>query len=124
MKSFEFVPTACRDTEATENSPARSAEFRGSVTLKRPTFDDRFAFAEEAGIEIDKKGEVSEHKSPIPMIRKMVRFSKPFYEKVELEKIATGEKYTSVDELDVDPDCTNILIEVAGILFQGKISKN
>lgn len=122
MKTFEFTPTACRDSA--EGEGASASPFKGTITLRRPTFDERFAIAEEVGLEYDENGSVKNTSNQLAILRKMVRFSEKFYEKVSIERRDGSEKFASFEDLSIEPDCGPILIEAAGALFNGKVEKN
>jgi hypothetical protein len=117
MKTIEFVP---------ELAKGESPQFKGKITLKLPTFDERFGFFEHCGFDLNDKGEVDmKSTKPIPMLRKMVEYSQKFYQNVELERVSDGSKYSSFEDLSYDNDTSPILVEVAGLVMNGfKISPN
>lgn len=108
MNELKYVPQACQ---------GESPLMTGSVTLKVPTFDERYAFLEEVGIEFNEKGEIKMAAGSLSVLRKMVKASEKFYVKVELQK---GEvKFNSFSEMQTDPAFDQVLIEIAGMVRSG-----
>lgn len=115
MKTFEYIPSQCKGD---------APEFEGSVTLRMPTFDDRFRFVEECNFETTPEGVIDSSQKQIKPMRAMVKLSEEFYKKVNLKK-KDGTAYRSFEDLSVDADCTLLLIEIASALMGGKaLSKN
>ena len=106
-----FIPSQCKGKDAT---------FKGSVTLRMPSFDERYQYLEEINLKVNSDGEADlGSMNQIGMIRKMVRFSKDHYSKVELKRVEDGKEFKSFDEMAFDPSCDAILSEVAGQLING-----
>jgi hypothetical protein len=123
MKTINFVPSACveQTNEAGEKIPAN---FSGSITLRKPTFDERMQLAEESGLDIDDEGKATVTKNRFAILRKMVAFSKQFYETTDLKRVDGSEEYKSFDDLSQDAECADILIEAANRIFESKVTKN
>ena len=112
MKTVTFVPTICR---------GEGAKYSGGITLRLPTFDEKFQYLEDTGIELNKDGEVEMGTTSdrMRMIRKMVKLSEKHYIVVELKNNATGEELKSFEDLQYDTDAHAILVEVATQLVSG-----
>lgn len=114
MEKITFIPTACVGT------PEKPAKMKGHVVLSTPGFDERYEILDEVGLKIDAQtgevdaGEMSSFKS----IRKMVKASKKYYLEVQLEKVE-GEKITSFEQMERDPECDSVLIEIGMSLSKG-----
>jgi hypothetical protein len=111
-----YVPKACKEDEG---KPARLS---GSVTLRKPTFDEKYSYLSESGLSLDAEGkpvEISETKARIDFIRKVVGISRKHYIKVELVVIESGEKIESLDDLESHGDFDDVLIEIGTQVFNG-----
>ncbi len=114
MKKIEYIPKPCREEEG------KPATMKGMVVLNLPTFDERYELLDEMGVTID--SETSEVKidtaASFKTIRKMVKAARKYYLEVHLEKL-DGTKITSVEELETDPSCDGVLIDVATSIARG-----
>ena len=96
------------------------AKFKGYVTLKPSTYDERLGIAEECNVEVNEEtGEISFKRGGIKALRKLASISRDFYCSVELENLEDGTKYKTFEDLAIDPDCNGIIMEVAGKVFGG-----
>lgn len=109
MKEIKFTPKACE-----------GPEFSGSVTMRVPMFDERYEMLDQMGIKIDvSTGEASmEEVGSFSSIRRMVKASSGFYKSVEI-KHSDGREFKSFEDMQSDPDCDQILIEVAMAISRG-----
>ena len=105
----EYIPTACR---------AKDSEIKGSVTLRMPTFDEKFSYIENCGFGLDEQGQIKAGIEQIGAIRKMVELTKKHYEGVDL-KCDDGTEFKTFDEMQYDSRCDPILIEVAAQIMGG-----
>ena len=112
MNNIEYVPSAAK---------GKSAKFKGSVVLRTPSIMDRYRLMGMANLQnVNGSLTVSENTSgQLHYITKMIEESKPFYQKVDLEHIPSKKKFKSFDELAHDPNCDNIVIEIASNLVNG-----
>lgn len=116
MINMKFTPAACREQTVTgEDGTVKVTPpmFSGTITLKVPTYDERYEYIEECGIDVGDDGDVSKKKSNLSIMRSMVKFSQKFYVSVDIKKIEIGHEYKSFEDLSLDPDCDGILMEVA-----------
>jgi hypothetical protein len=104
--NFEFVPSLCK---------GENPQFKGSITLSKPSFDEKYQYLEEMGYDEDNKP------NTMKMLRMMVRHSEKHYVKIDLQK--GDKKITKFEQLSYDDDCHPILIEVAGRLFKYRSRK-
>ena len=110
MKEIKFSPKACLEGK----------EFSGTVTMRVPMFDERYEVLDQMGIKIDAaSGEASmADVGSFASIRKMVKASQSFYKAVEI-KHADGREFKSFEDLQSDPDCDAILVDVALAISRG-----
>ena len=100
MRLKEFVPSCIKKKEV---------EIKGSVSLKRPSFDQIMEMTEL--IEKNKQGDTIAAK-------KSVEWSEQFYHEVKL-KNSDGYVYKDFKDLKLDNECYMLLIEVAAALANG-----
>lgn len=105
----EFIPTVCRP---------KDAEIKGSVTLRMPTFDEKYSYIENCGFGMDADGNVEAGIGQLGAIRKMVSLTKGHYEGVAL-KTADGTEFKTFEDMQYDSRCDPILIEVAAQVMGG-----
>ena len=113
MNAISFIPKVCKGDDAT---------FAGQLTIVPPTFDQKYEYLENCGLQLKEDGTVDLSQlrmQTFKMIRKMVAASKEHYASVDLLHKATGKKFTSFDEISTCADCEPILIEVATALMTG-----
>ena len=111
MKLVNVVPTICK---------GKAAKWEGSVTLRLPTFDEKYEYIERISIDVDDEGNVQASKAKqISGIREMVKISQKHYEKVELKHKESGELISSFEEMQYSDDMHAVLIEIAGMLLNG-----
>ena len=112
MKQVTYVPSACKGDDAT---------FEGSVTLRLPTFDEKYEYLERIGITIDDEGKVDlgDKKNRLRLMREMVKASSSHYLEVKLKNKATGEELKSFEDMSYEPLAYPILTEVAPQLLNG-----
>lgn len=118
MKTIQFVPEACKASEGKE------ARFEGHVEIECPKFNERYELIEKAGFEMDAEGRILTGIKQLPALRKSVELSKPFVKSVALKKIEGGVEYKSFEDLEYDPDCDEVLIEIGSQVMNGfRVSK-
>lgn len=105
--------------------------FRGSVTMRAPLIDERWAYLEECGVTSDEAAAAFENeasdktKSVATVIKVMVKHLDKHVEAIDLEHIESGYKYTELDELKADPEAMGIILELSALLLKGfRPSKN
>lgn len=110
MKEIKFTPKACDGT----------GEFSGSVTMRVPMFDERYEILDQMAIKINPQtGEgYMEDMGSLSTVRKLVKASASFYKAVEI-KHADGREFKSFEDLQSDPDCDAILVDVAMAISRG-----
>jgi len=107
---IKYVPTACRGEEKV---------FEGSVTIKAPSFDERYGYIDESGFKFNEDGEISGGMEQIKAIRNLVKSSQSHYVKVEIKHKETGKEFKCFEEMAYDNRCDPILTEVAMNLLNG-----
>lgn len=112
MKTVKYVPKSCLGDDK---------KFEGSLTMRLPTFDQKYELLEISGIKFSDAGEVesSSSKDRLDMIRKLVKHSESFYETVSLIKCSSLEEFKSFEDMQYDDDAHAILIEVGLALLNG-----
>ncbi len=111
MKTVSFTPKACQGEGAT---------FEGTVSLRLPTFDEKYEYLEKMEVEVDEEGKVELKKgSNLKKVRQMVAMSSGHYVAVALKKKASGEEFKSFADLSVDADAEEILIEIGLKVISG-----
>lgn len=111
MKKIIYVPKICQ---------AEGSAWQGSVTLKKPNFDERYEFLQEIETAVNGNGdfETDNVLSNVKRGRKMVSMSEKFYLNVDL-KSPEGEEIKSFEDMSYCEELHNTLIEVAGFLYSG-----
>jgi hypothetical protein len=87
----------------------KAGAFKGSVTLKLLTYDERMELAEES----------ANGSSTAATLRKMAKTHKGKWVTVDLTRLADGAVFKSYDDLQYGPDCHAIINEVYGWLIAG-----
>lgn len=105
-----YVPTQAKGEDAV---------FSGSVTLKAPSFDERFEYLELTGFDAQSDGSVESKMRQLKAIRKSVQLSKAHYIKVDLKHLPSGAEFKSFDEMVMDPVCDTVLMEVGALMVGG-----
>ena len=114
MKQLVYTPKACD-----------GGDFIGTVTLRLPSFDERYEALDELGIKINKDGEAEmTDMNSFKAIRSLVKMSSKYFVSVDL-KHKDGREFKSKEDLETDPECDSILIEIAMNLSKGfRVGKN
>lgn len=112
MKSVKYIPEACK---------GEKPEFSGEVVVRPPSFDEKYEYLETSGLDLDDSGNVHmpSGMGKIKLMRNLVKLSQKNYVSVSLKNNATGEEYKSFEDLSSDPDCHNIMVEVASQMLNG-----
>ena len=111
MKTIKIVPTVCKGDNAT---------WEGSVTLRMPTFDEKFDYLEKIQISVNEDGTVEgSQNQKLKSIREMVKLSKDHYIEIDLKSKATKEEIKSFDEMQYVDDLHGALVEIAGMMLNG-----
>lgn len=108
-----FIPKACKE------EPARLI---GHVVLRKPTFDEKYEYLSASGLSLDDEGkpvEIKDTKERIDFIRKVVAISRKHYISVDLTIVETGEKISSLEDLESCGECDDVLIEIGTQVFNG-----
>lgn len=135
MKTTNFIPKACLESKDGEGVVIPPT-FSGSIDLKIPTFFERqklktmliVAVSTEGGTDLAALKAGTGKVNVVKMMEQMgelVRESVPFYQKVEIKNLRTGEEHKSFDDLSCDPDADALIQEVAQEIAGGLgVSKN
>lgn len=114
MKTIKYVPEALKKEDA---------KLEGSLTLRLPTFDEKFDYIDQSGLELSEDGAIDlktlKLKDRVKVVRLFVNLSKAHYLKVEMKHKETGEEYTSFEDLSCEPDAEAMLAEVGMQLING-----
>lgn len=108
-----FVPSLCT---------GENAEFSGTVTLRKPTYDERAEMIIETAeirSDIEQLSEKQQTIETLKYIRVMVAQAKKFYVDINLEMLSTGEKITNYDELETCHEAGPIITEIAMKAMKG-----
>jgi hypothetical protein len=124
-KMLEVRPkavTGWKDEDGVDHQPT----FEGTITIRRPGFDERFEILEGGASIAEAAAAGKEGSMPgiamlqhIPALRRLVRESERYYERVALRRLSDGAEFKSFEDLSVEPECGPILIEVAIGLAHG-----
>lgn len=109
MFKVKFEPEACKK---------EGTNIKGYAVMRIPSFDEKYRYIEECGFEINEEAQMKVSMKQMGAIRRMVTFSKDHYEEIRFVK-RDGTKIESFDQMQFDPDCDEILIEVATQLMNG-----
>jgi len=120
---IDFVPSVCKDTK--DGKKKVPATFSGKIRLRAPTFDEKYQYIEESGLDLDEEGNMESKGGQLKTIRRLVGFSKKHYEEITLKRISDGVEFKSFEQMEVDSSCDAILIDVGSQLINGfKPTKN
>ena len=115
MKEVVYTPKACSKEGAVVN---------GSVKIKIPSLVERYEYISQVGFKTNSDGTLDNNLESLKSVAQMVKLSQPHYVSVDIKK-TDGTELKSYDDLVNDPDCDEIVIEVAGMLLNGfRPSKN
>ena len=111
MKTVKYVPEACK---------GENPQFSGDVEIVLPTFDEKYEYFEQSGLEVNDAGEIQSANTltKLKAMRNLVKMSQKHYKTVSLKKIS-GEDIKSYDDMQYDSDCHPIMIDVATKLLNG-----
>ena len=135
MKTAIFIPKSCTQW-VDEAGKTHEPLFKGNVEIKVPDFFERNKFKALLMSAVTTSGEtdVSTIKSAsnkvdvqrmMDKVAELVRESIPFYKKVDLQNITSGESHSSFESLSCDKDADSIVQEIAQEIANGfTISKN
>jgi len=111
MKTIKIVPTVCKGDNAT---------WEGSVTLRLPTFDEKFDYIERLQVTVSEDGTVEGNQvQKLKSVREMVKISKDHYQEVNLKRKKTGEDVKSFEEMQYIEELHGTMVEIAGMLLNG-----
>lgn len=111
MKTIKIVPTVCKGDDAT---------WEGSVTLRMPTFDEKFDYLEKIQISVNEDGTVEgSQNQKLKSIREMVKLSKDHYMEIDLKSKSTKEEIKSFDDMQYVDELHSALVEIAGMMLNG-----
>jgi hypothetical protein len=111
MKTIKIVPTVCKGEDAT---------WEGSVTLRMPTFDEKFDYLEKLQVSVSEDGTVEgSQNQKLKSIREMVRLSKEHYLEVDLKSKVSKEEIKSFDDMQYVEELHGALVEIAGMMLNG-----
>jgi hypothetical protein len=113
MKTVKIVPSICKGDDS---------HWTGHVVMRLPTFDEKFEYLENLGVNFSDSGAVVESEggnNRVKQLRKMVDLSKKHYVEVSLKNVDTGEEINSLEDMTYNEDCHKALIEIATMMLQG-----
>lgn len=112
MKTVNIVPSICK---------GKAAKWEGSVTLRLPTFDERYEYIESLNIKATDEGEIETMTTAkqIASVREMVKVSKKHYVTIDLKHKESGEEIKSFEEMQYVEDLHAVMIELATMLLRG-----
>lgn len=109
MKQLVYTPKACQE----------GGDFIGGVTLRLPSFDERYEALDELGIKVNKDGEIEmSDMNSFKAVRSLVKMCGKYFVSVDI-KHKDGREFKSKEDLESDPECDGILIEIAMNLSKG-----
>lgn len=115
MREVEYEPKACSK---------EGSEIKGKVKIRVPNMIERYEYIAQVGFKANGAGELEANSESLRSIAQMVKMSESHYVSVDLKKLDGTEIKSYAAMLD-DPDCDEIMIEVAGMLLNGfKPTKN
>ena len=109
------TPEACK---------GEGAKYTGTVEMRPPFIEERWAYLEECGVvpsddsELEPKAK-SEMAMSRALIKKMVPKLPAHVVTVDICESSTGAKLQSLDDLKSDPDATGIIMELCAMLLKG-----
>jgi hypothetical protein len=118
METFKYVPRQCRKHKVTSEVNGQQVEkdveptFTGHLVLKQIDLLERLGRL--SAIEHLK----NEGKNLL-FIHELIKGTKEFWHEVQLERIAGGKKYASIDDLLKDQKCDTLIIEVSQMFMDG-----
>lgn len=109
-----YTPAICKAAK-TENGVEIPAPYRGTVTLRMPSFDERLSFYDDAGVAMDADGlAVDENKRRNKsLIRHVSRKIDKFFVRSAIVRTSDGFELDTLDKLQHDTDMMYVLMEIA-----------
>jgi hypothetical protein len=112
MKTIKYVPSQAK---------GENAEFEGYVELRLPLFEEKLAYMEEFGLDVDEDGKVStgDRKKNMGLLIKMIKVARQHYVSIALKHLPSGVEYKAYEDLSCDPECHGVVTEIAGAVLNG-----
>lgn len=107
---IKYVPSPCASEDA---------KFEGHVMIAAPKYTERMKWLEEAGFKTGPKGEIEYTVEQLPAVMRMAEIAKTRVRHVEIKAKESGQKYTMWEDLEYDPDCDAIILDVALKMLNG-----
>lgn len=112
MADNVFVPSLCQ---------GEGAKYKGQVTLRPMSFDERLDLYEIMGIDSQPEDKASQQKFYIKVLREIGKRSHSFVKCCELERLSDSYKFADWDEVYHDSDLTSLVMEVCSKIL-GKVT--
>lgn len=95
------------------------ALLEGQLRLSAPSLPQRMAYMEAINLKVKEDGTVDLGLANMGAIGKMLELSKGHYLSVDIKARDGSKEFKSYDEMILDPDCDDVLMEVAGVILHG-----
>lgn len=93
--------------------------FEGYVMIRMPKFKERLALIKGLGISTDEKGEVGMNDDSLEKAAQLVGIAHEHVESVQLKHVESGIEFSSMDDLDMYEEGTQLIQEIAGMVING-----
>jgi hypothetical protein len=97
----------------------------GKVVFEVPKWTERMKYVKECKFTIDSEGNVEAGADQIDSLIKMVELATPHIKTVDLKTKEGSSVFKSFDDLQSDPICDAVLVEIASAVINGAaVGKN
>lgn len=112
MKTINYVPSVCKGD---------SPEWEGVITLRAPTFDEKYEYLEKlADLDVTPDGVVmSNALERVKSIRKLVAMSAKHYLSIGLKRKSDGFEVKTFEDMQYEDELHGVMAEVGSLLVSG-----
>ena len=112
MRDFIYTPNLCK---------GKDAILKGTVTFQLPKSIERKKLIIELNLEYNDNNEVKFTKkdSAVDKLEKMQEITARYIKSVNIENKETKQKHKSFEDLEYDPYCDELLVELGHFLING-----
>ncbi len=111
-KEFEYVPKLFRE---------ENAEFEGKFVIKKARCTERWERITKVGIDVTKLGELEATSlSNALSLMRLVELNADLIVSVDVTRKATGEKYTTLEDVMMESELDAVVFDLGGLFIAGR----
>lgn len=93
--------------------PAEAPLYRGKITMRMASFEERISFYDDAGVSLDNEGTPAEKSiRNRKLMRHLARKAKDHFVSSTIERVADGYQFDTYEKLNFDSDMVAVLSEM------------